>query len=214
MQKQKHEILNEQIKATDLALAKVIAKYGEGSVYALEYQNKLLDLKIAQAELADEMDKTTESIKEQIDYGKKLIEVAEGYTTIQYAGGTVKYKTGGKGSTTRGFSSKEAEERYDKKMRELGAPSWLFHDGGWVGRPWSKKFDEIMATLQTGEFVLSRKMIDRITSMVESLDIITMPKPIQTAEAKQAKSGDIHQHITINSPTPLTPSEIAGRIFR
>ena len=50
-----NEILNAQIEATNEALNRIIAKYGEGSVQALEYQNKLLDLKIAQAELKDEI---------------------------------------------------------------------------------------------------------------------------------------------------------------
>jgi TP901 family phage tail tape measure protein len=67
MQEQKHEILNAQIEATNEALNRIIAKYGEGSVQALEYQNKLLDLKIAQAELKDEIDKTTGAIAGQVD---------------------------------------------------------------------------------------------------------------------------------------------------
>ena len=98
---------------------------------------------------------------------------------------------GGKsGGTIRGFSSKEQEKGYDKKMRDAGAPSWLFHDGGWVGTSGSKKFDEIMALLQTGEFVVSRKMIENIERAMPKIQ--ASPTPTMTT-AQVAP--EIHLHV-------------------
>ncbi len=102
----------------------------------------------------------------------------------------------------------------------------IYHDGGWVGRPLFDlegmlakiqgilKYDELAGILQDGEFVLSRDMVDRLQGAMASIDMVTTPRPTlskPTAAPTSTKGGDIHQQIIINSPTPLTPSEVARK---
>lgn len=72
LQKQKHELLNEQILATEEALFKIIANYGEGSNEALNYKNVLLDLQLQQEKLKVSIDETTRSMINQISYTKEI----------------------------------------------------------------------------------------------------------------------------------------------
>lgn len=52
MQKQKHEILNQQIAVTSQALKDALLHYGEGSIEAMKYKEALLDLQIQQESLS------------------------------------------------------------------------------------------------------------------------------------------------------------------
>lgn len=206
VQKQKHEILNKQVKATEVALAQVIEKYGEGSIHALEYENRLLDLKIAQAELKKETDGATGSIENQISAQKRLLDVLDS-STVYYPGSGAIVKTSRKSSPMTDLQ-KWAWGRLSELQREK------FHDGGWVGGARNRKFDEIMALLQDGEFVISKKMIDTIVNAMSGPEVVSIPAPakeIRTTETGPARGGDINQYITINSPEPLTPSEVARR---
>lgn len=62
-QRQEHELLTEQIKVTESALADIVAKYGEGSEQALKYKNELLGLQIEQSKLTGSIEETTAALK-------------------------------------------------------------------------------------------------------------------------------------------------------
>lgn len=103
------------------------------------------------------------------------------------------------GSSSRGkgkLVDKDGDGRMDYKEYADGSKThYSYHDGGWVSKFGSMfnnlKNDEVPAILQTGEFVLSRKMVDNFAN-------------------SQAK-GDINQYITIQSPQPLSASETARK---
>lgn len=182
VQRQKHEVLNGQIQATELALTKISEEYGEGSNQALEYRNKLLDLMIAQEGLKKSVDETTTAIERQS-------------------------KVALSGQSSSDITSRYMAD-YINRTADAGvafgqAPK--FHDGGWVGGIKGKKFDELMALLQTGEFVVSKKMVDNYEKSASATS---------ASQIDAGRGGDIHQHIIINSPEPLTPSEIARRTLQ
>jgi len=87
------------------------------------------------------------------------------------------------------------------------------HEGGWVGNAFSGlsglldnlKFDEVPAILQTGEFVLSRKMIDNIASLGNRRNA-TFSNAGNTDNSRV-----INQNIAIHSLQPLSPSESARK---
>lgn len=268
VQKQKHEILNEQIKATELALSKVIAKYGEGSAYAIEYKDKLLSLKLAQTELGKEIDETTGKIEKQTKALERQFEVIErGRSSLVrsgsrfvsrssggssggkkdgdwyvWTGSDGKIKSGDKSDFDKdtGYDVDDSEVRRIARdnnvdmgvARDMAAENKrkgkkVWHDGGWVGKPLFDienilaliqkrlRYNEVAGILQEGEFVLSRDTLERIQGAMTSVDMVTTPRTTSStptaAASTPAKGGDIHQHITINSPTPLTPSEIARK---
>lgn len=65
MQRQKHELLNEQILATTNALDNATSVYGVGSIEALNYKNSLLDLQIQQENLANSVELSNDAIRAQ-----------------------------------------------------------------------------------------------------------------------------------------------------
>ncbi|MCT4543484.1 MAG: phage tail tape measure protein [Vallitalea sp.] len=81
-----------------------------------------------------------------------------------------------------------------------------FHTGGFV----SPKTQEMNATLKMGEFVLSRGHIDFIKKHSGNgggnFDYERLAKLIKSVNGK-----NITQHVTINSPTVLSPAEIARK---
>ena len=72
-QQEQSNLLTEQIKITEKALADIVSKYGEGSTEAQQYKNKLLDLQIAQAGLTGEIKNTTDALNEQLNIQSKRI---------------------------------------------------------------------------------------------------------------------------------------------
>lgn len=64
-QKQQQSMLTDQITVTIEALSQISSKYGESSKQALDYKDKLLDLKIAQANLTKEVNNTIAAIEKQ-----------------------------------------------------------------------------------------------------------------------------------------------------
>jgi len=186
VQKQKHEILNAQIEVTKEALAGIIAKYGEGSEQALEYQNKILDLKIAQAELGETIKTTTDTIAKQTDELTKWIE---------------KVASLGKDSerVAKGLSSKDKNKVYESALVVAMTQEW-------------KK----TGTIKVGKNARGTNFWPGGLTWVgeqgpELIDLPRGSKVFSNEKSTEMAKGDIHQHITINSPTPLTPSEIARK---
>lgn len=195
----------------------------------------------SQKALGEEVKKTTAGIEEQVKVLHGYVELAEGFALYQHGKLTYQRTGKGSNKTTvywdeekqdyvidgTGKSRKstidmkevdriarehnvtvDVAEDMAKRNKELGQKK--YHEGGWVGNPWNKRFDEIVALLQSGEFVFSRDMIN---NAVASLNIpIGIPGDNASSREPQLKrGGDIHQHITIHSPEPLSASEIARK---
>lgn len=168
--------------AYDEMVARKIEATEEGQKLYLQ----LLQEQTALENLRAERDKANAALKEQITYTQKLIEVTSDSITIGYQGGTVKYKN-------KGMSSAE-QEKYNKRMIEAGAPEWLFGvkgfaEGGIIRRP------VLMTDLSTGK----------------PAGVAGEAGPEAIVPMGGGRGGGITQNITINSPTPLTPSETARK---
>jgi len=138
---EQYNIQSEVVAQLQAAYDEMVAKKMEATEEGQKLYLQLVQEKIALENIRAEREKATDAIKEQIAYTKKLIEVTDDYITIQYPGGTVKYKN-------KGWSDEERNE-YNKKMREQGAPEWLFPvkgyaEGGIIRRP------VLMTDLATG----------------------------------------------------------------
>lgn len=86
MQKQKHDLLTQQIRVNQAALADIIKVYGEGSKQAIEYKNSLLDLQIEHQRLTNSIYDTTDALIE--------LERQEKRTYAQVGVGVYKETTG------------------------------------------------------------------------------------------------------------------------
>ena len=195
----------------------------------------------SQKVLGEEVKKTTAGIEEQVKVLHGYVELAEGFALYQHGKLTYQRTGKGSNKTTVYWDEEKQDYVIDgtgkfrkstidmkevdriarehnvtvdvaedmaKRNKELGQKK--YHEGGWVGNPWNKRFDEIVALLQSGEFVFSRDMIN---NAVASLNIpIGIPGDNASSREPQLKrGGDIHQHITIHSPEPLSASEIARK---
>lgn len=107
VQAEKQSLLSMQIGETELALAKIIAKYGEGSNEALNYKNALLDLQIQQEQLTDKIESANGQLEKQIG----LIIEANGIS-INGPGGKV--AVGGGNSSSNKRKKKDMEEHGDE----------------------------------------------------------------------------------------------------
>lgn len=214
VQKQKHELLNAQIDATNNALERVAAKYGEGSARALEYQNKLLDLKIAQAELGNEIENTTKTIAKQTD------ELTNWISKVANLGKDAE-------RVAKGLSSRDKNKVYESALVISLTQEWEktgtikigknargtdYWRGGltWVGEEGPE-----LISLPGGSKIFSNA--NSLQIAMDALKSLSVNKTIKRNDSTSqgsnmaTRGGDIHQHITINSPSPLTPSEIARK---
>jgi len=105
-QQEQHNLLTEQIRITETALADIVSKYGESSTEALDYKNKLLDLQIAQAGLTNEIDATTAALNAQQDATSRKIANADSQSSSQR-------------STSRSSYNKEKNETYNENLSEI-----------------------------------------------------------------------------------------------
>lgn len=192
MQKEKQLLLNEEIQATENALAKVIAKYGQSSSQAIKLQNDLLGLRIEQEQLKDSIEKTTNELEKQIDSYSRLEKYLKKRAVDSSSRDIVSYY----------------KAQYYNKLYEEGK---IYHDGGLVkkyhdGGPIEKissffgklRSDEVPAILQTGEYVLSRDMIKNIKDS-QGIDYDKLGKVL----AKYIKPSITMQN-TFNSPEALS----------
>src|SRR5665648_70615 len=150
----------------------------------------------------------TTSFRDNIDYTPPR---DGGYTIVD---GKLNGGSGGSGSGSGGskqYVDADGDNRIDYTEDEDGHKVYIaYHDGGFVGSSSNGmygifdglKFDEVPAILQAGEFVLSKEMIRGITNSSNQM------RP-QTSNTNNNNSRSITQNVVINSPTPLTPSEVA-----
>lgn len=182
VQQEKHQLLTQEIQATEEALAKIVAKYGESSNEALEYRNKLLDLQIAQANLAEEIKKTTEEMEKQRQTQIELYD--DGSARI----GNITY--------SRSYlerARKNREKKYEENMDEIRAIAERnnvdlsvakdmfdaneraklrgevprYHNGGTVIDWISKAFgglrrNEVPIIAEVGEYIIPKNMVNKI----------------------------------------------------
>ncbi len=149
VQREKHNLLNKEIEATEQALNKAIEKFGEGSSEALEYRNRLLELQVAQAELGEEIENTTSKLNEQKKYfGDKISDSV--------------YRTGGGGSSggSESYYNSDTGEHHifdedgthtiiddDGNMRTVDDDEDDEEPGSWIGNGYAEGTDYARAGL-------------------------------------------------------------------
>jgi phage-related tail protein len=150
VQREKHNLLNIEIEATEQALNKAIEKFGEGSSVALEYRNRLLELQVAQAELGEEIENTTSKLNEQKKYfGDKISDSV--------------YRTSGGGSDdddSESYYNSDTGEHHifdedgthtiiddDGNMRTVDDSDEDEEPGGWIGNGYATGTDYAKAGL-------------------------------------------------------------------
>lgn len=150
VQREKHKLLNIEIEATEQALNKAIEKFGEGSIEALKYKNRLLELKVAQADLGEEIEETTSKLKKQKRYfGDKISDSV--------------YRTSGGGSDdddSESYYNSDTGEHHifdedgthtiiddDGNMRTVDDSDEDEEPGGWIGNGYATGTDYAKAGL-------------------------------------------------------------------
>lgn len=143
---EQYNIQSQIVAELQAAYDAMVAKKMEATEEGMKLYLQLLQEKTALENLREERQKATKAIEEQISSTQKLIEVTSDYIAIQYPSGAVVRYRRKSGTTIRGFSSKEEEEAFDKRMREAGGPAILFGyaEGGIIRRP------VLMTDLATG----------------------------------------------------------------
>ncbi len=229
VQKEKHKALNSEIENTQEALVIATEKYGSSSEVVQELELKLIDLQIAQEKVNNEIKETIEKVNNASSAWEKY------YKAVGHGVYDLSTPRGGGGSSrdddnSEHYYNENTGEHHifkdgkhtvidsngnsrivvdEDKEEEPGGwigsgPKW--HDGGWVGKPVGLKHDEVPAILQTGEFVLSRKMINGLINTSNNAQTIDYDK-LGKALAKYIKPS-INMDAVINSPQPLNPSKI------
>jgi len=134
---EQYNIQSEVVAQLQAAYDAMVAKKMEATEEGQKLYLQLVQEKIALENIRAEREKATKAIEEQISSTQKLIEVTSDYIAIQYPSGAVVRYRRKSGTTIRGFSSKEEEEAFDKRMREAGGPAILFGyaEGGIIRRP-------------------------------------------------------------------------------
>ena len=203
LQRQKHELLTEQIKVTEKAMADIIAKYGEGSIEALKYKETLLDLKIAQEGLTSEIEKTTKALEDQAQAQIKVLnDGAVSVGNVVYGKGTGKSKKD-KDMEAHGDEIIAVAERQGVDM-STGYSMWQ-----------SNKLAEIMDKIP--KYALGGYHMGGYAWVgEEGPELIELPaaKIHSNRESKDIVSRQregIKQTVNIYSPTPLSPSEMARK---
>jgi len=162
MQTRKHEQLTGEIKVAEKAMQDIIAKYGEGSIHAAEYKNRLLELKITQEELGINVEETTKKIEAQTKAMQSQVNAVKevGYSSIgsSSSGGSSSKRDRDRGSYDNQMERVREHAEYDREnskeieriSREHDVDSstaremdkinkregkQIYHDGGWVGKP-------------------------------------------------------------------------------
>lgn len=215
-QLEKQGLINEKIVQMEGHLENLKLKYGESSQEALEYTQRLLEAKIAQEKLASEIRETTIKLDEQNNkMSKSMMYKNSKGTYTYYDSKTNTSRIGNKdGSITvindKGIKKHDAPT--EKEIREI-ARRRKVDLGVAKSMAWANKLNKDKKKVP--QYAKGTKNAKKGLALVgeKGPELVRFNGGERVYNAKNTEkmlSGrSIIQNITINSPTPLNPSEVA-----